>query len=654
MGSKGRLPLQTEHARVPVEDGVELSVLIHRPAVDGRFPCLLSYTPYRKGSGLGDNFSTFAEQGYVIVIFDVRGTGESTGVCTSVYSAEERSDGYFMVEWCARQPWCDGNVGMWGISYGAVVSLQMAQAAPPHLKAIIARCGTDDPYAEWTNPGGSPRNYMYEMYSTFMTARNFAPPNPAELGDRWKAAWAERLEGNVPWGISFVENMKDGPFWRERAVRGRLGTVKCAVFLVDGWADWYNTPMLGIFAQLKGKVPRRALIGPWSHQWPQIALPGPRIDWEHEALRWWDYWLKGIDTGIMEEPPLTLFVREYSTPQTLIPVDSGSFRADTEWPSTRTHDLRLYLADHSRLIQHPPASDACREASDDFSYVPDAGVSVGKQGGGPFRYNCLMPLDQRADESHSVVYSTDALPRTIYVVGRPRVGLFVSSDQPVSQILVRLCDVAPDGTSVLISRGFLNLTAREYPSRAPSALEPGKIYEIDVQLLACAYEVQSGHRIRLMLSGADFLSMWPPPRHFTSKVYRDPKRPSHMDLPTVGELPRATLRALTHDTPPTLPPVRFVVGRDVINQTLLYEFENTLFGNKARFEVSLRDPAVAQIISEASFACRYEETDYLVAAVCKTSSDSSCLIHEAEVRILRDGKPYWNKTWTAEAAREFF
>jgi hypothetical protein len=230
----------------------------------------------------------------------------------------------------------------------------------------------------------------------------------------------------------------------------------------------------------------------------------------------------------------------------------------------------------------------------------------------------------------------------------------VSSNQPVAHILVRLCDVAPDGTSALISRGFLNLTAREYPARPPSELEPGKVYEVDMQLLACAYELRSGHRIRLMISGADFLNMWPPPRHFESKIFRDSKRPSCLYLPTVGEMPRSALRVLTDDTPPSLPPVRFVVGRDVINETLLYEFENPLFGNKGRFEVSLRDPAVAQVISEATFACRYGETDYLVSAVCKTSSDNACLRHEADVSISRDGMPYWKKRWTADAPRGYF
>jgi predicted acyl esterase len=528
----------------------------------------------------------------------------------------------------------------------------MAQAAPPHLKAIIARCGSDDPYAEWTNPGGSPRKYIYEMYAPFMAARNFAPPDPAELGDRWEAVWSERLKGNVPWGISFMENMRDGPFWRDRAVRGKLESVTCAVFVVDGWADWYNTPMLGIFSQLKG--PRRALIGPWSHQWPHAALPGPRIDWEHEALKWWDYWLKGIDTGVMEEPPVTLFVREYSTPKTFIPVDSGSFRWAKEWPSAKARDMCLYLAGGSRLTIELPAAETRSDESDDFSYIPEAGVSVGIQGGGPFRYNCLMPLDQRADEWHSIVYSSDVLTETLYVVGRPRVTLFVSSDHPVAHVLVRVCDVAPDGTSALISRGFVNLAAREYPARPPSGLEPGKVYAVEIELLACAYEVQGGHRVRLMISGADFLNMWPPPHHFEGKIFRSTQRASCLHLPTVAEMPRAAVRVLTDDTPPTLPPVRFVVGKDVINQTLLYEFENPLFANNGRFEVSLRDPAAAQIISEATFACRYGETDYLVSAVCRTSSDTASIRHDVDVCISLDGKPYWQKKWSAEAPREYF
>lgn len=653
--STRQLHLQSERVHVKVTDGAELSVIIYLPDTSGQFPCLLSYTPYRKGSGLGQAFTNFVEYGYAIVIFDVRGTGDSSGVCRSVYSDQERSDGYFMVEWCAQQPWCDGNVGMWGISYGAVVSLQMAQAAPPHLRAVIARSGTDDPYAEWTNPGGSPRNYIYEMYAPFMAARNFGPPDPAEWGDRWQEVWDERLNGNLPWGISFAENLRDGVFWRERAVRGKLKDVTCPVFVVGGWADWYPTPMLGIFSQLKG--PRRALIGPWSHQWPQSALPGPRIDWEREALRWWDYWLKGIDTGIANEPPLTLFIREFSQPETCKLADSGSFEYEEDWPVSRAVETVLYLAPNSNLTQQA-SNELGQGGADTFRYMPMGGVSAGKHGGGPFRYNALMPLDQSADESHSLLYTTETLSDSITVIGRPRARLFLSSSQPIAQVLVRLCDVAPNGTSALITRGFLNLCARDGAGSPPTSLESGEIYEVEIELLACAYRVHAGHRLRLMISGTDFLNMWPPPHAFEACVYRGPQQASCILLPTVNGPAlsrRPAIHVLSGDQGPELPPMRFVVGRDLINGTALYEFENPQhFANSGRFEVSLREPATASVTSVAHFTCQYNGMEFRVTAECKTTSKVEKFTHEALVTVYRDGKNIWTRTWTTDASREFF
>ena len=210
--------VKREIEHVPMRDGTVLSVHVHRPACAGRFPAIVSYTPYRKPP-LGPHHP-IVEHGYATVNFDIRGTGNSSGCNDSIYSGPERQDGYDMIEWAAAQPWCTGSVGMWGKSFGAVASIQMAGAAPPHLKAIIARSGSDDPYTEWTNPGGSPRPYMYTCYAPIMTASNFAPPDPAEVGERWAEVWQERLDNNVPWGIPFIENLLDGPFWRERSLRG--------------------------------------------------------------------------------------------------------------------------------------------------------------------------------------------------------------------------------------------------------------------------------------------------------------------------------------------------------------------------------------------------------------------------------------------------
>ena len=651
---KQRYTIVHETLRIPMRDGVTLSVSIDRPKSDRRFPCLLTYMPYRKSSGLGREFAYFAEYGYAIAVFDVRGTGDSSGYSESPYSEEERQDGYDMVEWCAAQPWCDGNVGMWGISYGAVVSLQIAQLAPPHLKAIIARSGTDDPYTEWTNPGGSPRIYIYELYAPFMTARNFAPPDPQEWGDQWEQVWRERLERSVPWGITFLENLKDGPFWRARSLRGNFDKVECAVFVVGGWADWYPTPLLNVFCNLQ--VPKRALIGPWSHQWPHEAVPGPRIDWDHEALRWWDHWLKGIDTGIMNEPPLTIFVREYSKPRSLIHTENGSFRCENEWPIARANNESLLLAPRASLSQAPPATTGDSEAFDTLDSDPSAGAFGGKQGGGPFRYNCLRPLDQRGDELKSLAYTGDVLEEDTIIIGRPSTTLYVSCSEDLGQLVVRLCDVAPDGTSVQITKGVMNLAFREYPEAEPSPLQPGKIYKTDLQMLACAYKVSKGHRVRLAVSTAELLEIWPLPRRFTIKIHRDQEHPSALILPSLGahdspyEAP--SVKLLSDSGSPELPPVTFVVSTDIVNDVAMYEFENSqLFATRGKFTVALQDPANAEEIATANFSCSLEQGECIVSTVCRTSSDAQAFRHDVQLDISINGEPYLQKSWQKQVPR---
>lgn len=646
-----------EIAHVPMRDGVVLSVRICRPQGSGASPCILEYTPYRKSSSLLESFSSLVDRDYAIVSFDVRGTGDSAGFNESVYSDQERQDGYDLVEWCASQAWCNGNVGMWGISYGAVVSLQTARAAPPHLKAIIARSGNDDPFAEWTNPGGSPRTYMYEMYAPFMTARNFAPPLSAEWGAEWESLWKSRLEHSVPWGLGFVENLHDSKFWRDRAIRGEYHRVRCPVYVVDGWADWYPTPMLGIYAALQ--VPKRALIGPWSHQWPHKAIPGPRIDWEREAFKWWDHWLKGIDTGIMSDPPVTLFVREYTQPSARMDVDRGSFRCEWEWPIARTDRRVLFLSSGGALRTLPPGANA-GSAADSLKYDPSVGICTGKHGGGsggPFKSNCLMPLDQREDEAKSLTYTTAPLPHRTVIIGQPRVSLYISSSEDVGHVVVKLCDVAPDGTSLLVTKAFRNLAYRNYPAEVPSAIEAGRVYAVDIDLLACAYAVEAGHRLRVVVSGADFLNIWPMSKVFTSTIYHDGEHPSCLSLPIVDSdaTPAAqpSIRLIPGDLVVEPDPGSFTVTWDIVTDLMSYQFHSNYFGIDARFQVSLRDPAQASVRAEATFDCVCDGRKIETRALCITSSDSSTFSHEIELTALVDGKSCWAKRWSKVVPRGF-
>ncbi|MHB0935090.1 MAG: CocE/NonD family hydrolase [Armatimonadota bacterium] len=634
-----------ETVRVPMRDGVEISAHIYRPAGREPVPALTMYTPYRKGR-LGAP-PPFVRHGYAAVYFDIRGTGDSGGWNDTLYSATERQDGYDMIEWIAAQPWCTGNVGMYGISYGAVVSLQMAMAAPPHLKAIIARSGSDDPYTEWMCPGGQPRTYMHENYGNIMTAFNFSPPDPEVAGERWGEIWAERLQHNAPWGVSFVENLQDGPFWRERSLRDNYEKVRCAVYVVDGWADWYFHPLLRIFSRLA--TPKRALIGPWSHQFPDAALPGPRIDWDREMRRWFDYWLKGINTGIMDEPPVILFVREYQPPAPMFVEDRGAFRAENEWPLARQVETPLYLG-HGALSESPG------EGAETLVSDVRAGVATGKHGGGPFNDNWMLPLDQRADEIYSLTYTGPVLTEELEVTGVPRAKLRFTCDQEVALFAVKLCDVAPDGTAALVTKGWLNTAHRDSHTDL-KPLQPGEAYDVEVELLSCAYRFAPGHRVRVMIAGADFLNVWPLPHPFTCEIMHG----SCLVLPVVPPqspaLPAPALGESPYPLPAreSLPEPAVTITRDLVSgtQSLYYA---TQYGrgkdHTARYTVDPDDPARVTLHSTADFHYEYPGRAFDVSAQSTLTSDPDAFHYTTELEIRVNGRPHFQKGWSTSVPRK--
>ncbi|MCX5661129.1 MAG: CocE/NonD family hydrolase [Planctomycetota bacterium] len=636
--------VRSETLHVPMCDGALLSVHVHRPADPGRYPVVMGYTPYNKGRLGGP--PPIVAHGYVSVLFDVRGTGNSGGSTDSVYCDAERQDGYDMVEWCAAQPWSNGNVGMWGISYGAVVALQIAAAAPPSLKAIIARSGSDDPYTEWTNTGYAPRPYIWMNYASIMSAFNFSPPDPEELGDRWESTWRERLEKNVPWGVPFMRQMNDGPFWRDRSLRDKYDRVKCAVYVVDGWADWYVTPLMRIFSKLS--VPKKALMGPWGHQWPDGALPGPRLDFEREAVRWFDQWLKGIDTGVMKSAPVTLFVREYSKPEHILVEDHGRFRGERDWPIPRAAATSMHFAAGGKLASAPPSDPG----HDLVTYDPRVGAATGMHGGGPYSINWVMPLDQRHDEIDSLVYTSDPLDDDTEVIGQPRAELHVSSTAPGAMVMVKLCDVAPDGTSALVTKGYLNLAYRD--AKNPAPLEPGKVHAVAIDLLACAYRFVRGHRIRMMIAGGDLLNIWPSPHAATHAIHRGPAHPSHVVLPVVKGVDPAAgamdLQASIHPLPrrEDLKPPAFSVARNITQQTASVSYQESYGPHRphsAEMTVSGREPAKAEIRADARCHFEYPGKTISVDARTVTSSDADVFRHSVRIEITVNGEKYFEKGW---------
>ena len=540
---------------IPVRDGVRLAADLYMPDgadADGPFPAVMELKPYRKDDINLESrplYLVLPRHGYVMVCVDVRGTGGSEGITSDEYTLQEQLDGYDAVEWVAGQHWCNGHVNMIGISYSGFTALQVAAHDPPHLTSIISIDFTDDRYTDDCHYRGGLLRMYYDIayYGGQMVARNALPPDPDGLGDTWAQNWAQHLAGNEPYLLKWYRHPIDGPYWRHGSVGDAPERIACPAFLIGGWRDGYPNPPLRLYEALQ--VPKKVLVGPWNHAMPDTAIPGPRIDYLHEVIRWLDHWCKGRDTGIMDEPPIVAYMQrpDATDPEHTREMHrldtAGEWRAETEWPPPGADQKTLYLHDDRALNETPPA----HELSDALNYHPTVGVTAGLWSGGlPFG----LPGDQRPDEALSLVYTTPPLSEDVHVLGRPRTVLHVSSSASVIGFAVSLCDVDPDGTSHLVAKGMLNAT-RRHSFQDPEPLVPGQAYELEIPIDCTGWVFPRGHRVRLSIANADWPNVWPTPELATSLVYRGGGRPSRLIIPTVP--PHGSAK------PPTFGPSRRVM-----------------------------------------------------------------------------------------------
>jgi predicted acyl esterase len=658
----GKFPVRlVRNVRIPMPDGVTLAADLHLPGpadTGARFPALVEYTPYLKNNNhvygpRATRYPYFASHGYVFVNVDVRGTGDSEGFSTAPTSPEEVRDNLEVIRWCASQPWCDGGVGMIGISYTAGVCYDAARRAPPELKAVVLCQMCSDWYEGVLCPGGSPRPFIWENYAPLMAAYNLAPPDPDLLGPAWADVWRQRLENAVPWGHAYLGHLLDGPFWESRLLCGHEEEVRAATFLIGGWCDWYPDDMLRVFSRLR--CPKRVLIGPWTHNYPENAWPLPRINDRYECLRWFDRHLKGVDTDparpLDREPPVTLFVREYTPPAALRRQENGRFRHEADWPP-RARVETLHLAAGGRLGPQPD------EGKSELAYRPDVGIAAGRYAIGQMLPGWGMGDDQRLDEGLSLVYTGEPLGAepAVELLGAPVARLWLSSTAEVAFVSVKLCDVAPDGTSVLVTKGLLNLTHRDSHER-PEPLVPGQVYEVRVPLLAAAYRFRPGHRLRLMIACADFQNAWPTPLPHTLTVHHGPAFPSRLELPLAGPAELPEPRFGPSDFPP-LPPEQvptpdYSVSRDLVRNAVTVSIK-TLSGigvNRSSFTVHVDRPAEAAVRSEFEYPLERPGLSVLVRSHCVTRSDAQAFHHLTSVEVTVNGRPHWGKSWSLSVPR---
>ena len=503
---------------IELSDGCRLFARIVLPvdALQDRVPAILEFLPYRLTDGTAHRDAThhpyWAGHGFAGVRVDMRGSGNSDGVLQDEYLPQEQADAYEVIAWLAAQEWCAGSVGMYGKSWGGFNALQVASHRPPALQAVVSAYFTDDRYADDVHYiGGCVLAHEALSWGSYMLGLAALPPDPLYVGERWREQWSARLQDQPVFLETWLAHQLRDEFWRQGSICEDFGALDCGVLLVGGWADGYTNGVDRALAGLDAAgVPCRGLVGPWSHAWPEVSDPGPRIGFLQECVRWWEHWLKGVDNGVMDEPLLRAWIQEPIVPSVRQLQRPGRWVSEQAWPSPRSGGRRLFPSLDGALLSQPPTPGRRRHVGD-----PLAGSDAGAWC--PYGRPTDFPPDQRAEDGRSLTFTTQPLNQPLEILGRTVVTLELSADRPLALAAARLCDVSPEGRSLLVTRGVLNLCHREGHDRVVP-LTPGEPVTVSFPLDFAGHRFPPGHRVRLSLSPTYWPFAWPSPELVTLDV----------------------------------------------------------------------------------------------------------------------------------------
>jgi predicted acyl esterase len=626
--------MEERRAWLTMRDGTRLAARLWLPERTPA-PVVLEALPYRMDdltSSYASEYEELCERGgFAVCRLDIRGTGSSEGVAEDEYTQAELDDICEAIAWLAAQEWSNGRVGMTGTSWSGFNAIQVACLRPPALHAIVPIYATDDRYTDDVHyMGGIVKAIDLVDWVTYMVACNVLPPVPAVAGEGWRDAWLRRIETSEPWVLRWLEEQHDGSYWRHGSLRPGYERIACPTMIVAGWADGYRNTTLRTFAELR--CPKRLLVGPWSHMSTRTSLPGPHVDLVPELCRWFGRWLRDERNGIDEEPPIVYYARRSTRPAPDLAEVRGEWRAEPAWPSERLRPTAL----------RPEGA-----GTDVVTVRGDVGVSGWISCAGKLPWG--QPSDQRPDDAFSVTYDWQPLEHELELLGHPRVTLTLVPDAPVQYLSARVCDVFPDGTSALVSRGVLNLAHRD-GHHHPAPLEPGVAVDVTIELEATSWILEPGHRVRLALSGSDWPNTWPPPSAGELRVDR---ASVELTLPVMHGPPTTAAPALPaatgpdpHTPEPDGPdePVTWEICHDALERrTRARVGSGTSYAAPfdahvvERYEgevgVAVDDPAAAWAVGTTVYRISWPELDVVTEARLEVRSDASAYHVAVDVSV---------------------
>ena len=658
------LPVRVyDGVQIAMADGVRLAARIWRPTNSDKVPvpAILEFLPYRLRDGTAERDALthpyFAGHGYASVRVDMRGSGDSEGILEGEYLKQEQDDAVTILAWLAAQPWCTGKVGMIGISWGGFNGLQVAARRPPELQAVISICSTDDRYADDIHYMGGALLTDKISWGSTMFSLNAAPPDPASCGAAWRDLWMQRLKHSGFWLEDWLRHQRRDAFYKHGSVGENWDAITCPVYAVGGWADGYTNAIGRLLDNLKG--PRKGLIGPWAHKYPHFAKPGPQIGFLQECLRWWDCWLKGIDTGIMDEPMLRAWIEDPIRPSPYNAEKPGRWVAEKAWPGAG-QPLELSLS--------PGMLGAPGQGTVTISSPQTTGQGAGKWCA--YGIWADQPLDQRVEMGGQAVFDTEPLAEDLDILGTPLLSITLSCDQPQALLAATLCEVFPDGAATRISYGILNLSHRESHEN-PSPLQPGKACRVTLKLCDAGHRFGKGNRIRLSLSNAYWPIVWPSPK---SNMLNIDCAPSALRLPLRASRPEDDLLA---EFPPaeSAPPLRqtqldhghnrWTVTSDIMANTSVLERSNDdgwhriedtglelALHTTQRYTIQPDDPTSALL--ETRHVRRYRREDWAVTIVTDIALRSDAAQFHVVAKLdAREGDAIVSQqTWSFSVPRD--